>query len=198
MGLRSKFKKYVINKRYPLPLYIPKKKVKPEHLIETLSAWKGLEMIMADIIERFQIGRESCIEFGVEFGYSTVVLSNYFKSVTGIDIFTGDEYTDFKGDHFERTKAALKAFKNINLVRSDYKDWIKTDTKIYDFSHVDIVHNFEETFECGLWATKHSKCTIFHDTESFPEVRKAVYKIAEVTGKRVFNYPFHNGLGIIV
>jgi hypothetical protein len=198
MGLRSKVRKYVINKKYPMSLYAPNAFVEPDKLIEITSAWKGLEMIIEDIIRRFDIGRESCIEFGVEFGYSTVALSNYFKRVIGIDIFIGDEHTDFKGDHYEKTKASLKAFNNITLVKTDYKDWINTDTEIYDFSHVDIVHTFEDTFKCGLWAAQHSKCTIFHDTESFLEVKKAVYEIAKVTGKRVFNYPHHNGLGIIV
>lgn len=63
---------------------------------------------------------------------------------------------------------------------------------------MDIIHTYKETYECGLWAVNHSKCCIFHDTESSPEVRKAVYDIAKNTGKKVFNYPHHHGLGIIV
>ena len=63
---------------------------------------------------------------------------------------------------------------------------------------VKIVHNYKETFECGLWAAQHSTCTVFHDTESFPEVRRAVIDIAKAAGKKVYNYPYHNGLGIIV
>ena len=78
------------------------------------------------------------------------------------------------------------------------KYWIKKDDTQYDFAHVDIVHNYEETFECGLWAVKHSKCCIFHDTESFPEVKKAVYDIAKAANKTAYNYPHHYGLGIIV
>lgn len=198
MGIRSKLKKYLYNKQLPIEVYFPKKKIKPEKMIKIVTAWKGLELIIEDIIERFDIGRESCIEFGVEFGYSSVVFSNYFKEVVGVDIFIGDEHTDFKGDHYEKTKASLSAFENIKLIKSDYKDWIEEDTHQYDFSHVDIVHNYKETFECGLWAAQHSKCAIFHDTESFTEVRRAVIDIAKATGKNVYNYPYHNGLGIIV
>ena len=160
--------------------------------------WKGLELIIGDIIDRFGVGRDNCIEFGVEFGYSSVVFSNFFKSVKGVDIFVGDEHTNHKGDHFESTRAALKDYKNITLFKSDYKDWIKRDTAQYDFAHVDIVHNYAETYECGLWAAQHSKVCIFHDTESFPEVRRAVYDIAKATGKKVYNYRKHYGLGIIV
>ncbi len=198
MGLKSKLKKYFLHKRLPIETYVPKKKAKPEKMIEIVTAWAGLELIIEDIIKRFNIGNESCIEFGVEFGYSSVVFSNYFKEVVGIDIFIGDEHTDHKGDHYNKTKESLSDFENIKLVKSDYKDWIKEDTRQYDFSHVDIVHNYKETFECGLWAAQHSTCTVFHDTESFPEVRRAVIDIAKAAGKKVYNYPYHNGLGIIV
>lgn len=198
MGLRSKLKKYLLHQRLPMTEYVPTKKTKPDKMMKMITAWEGLELIIEDILDRFDIGRESCIEFGVEFGYSSVVFSNYFKGVTGIDIFIGDEHTDHKGDHYEKTKASLSDFKNIELIKSDYKDWIREDKKQYDFSHVDIVHNYKETYECGLWAAQHSKCTIFHDTESFPEVRRAVIDIAKATSKNVYNYPFHNGLGIIV
>lgn len=198
MGIKSKLKKYFLEKRLPIETYIPKKQTNPKKIIEVTTAWKGLELIIEDIIERFNIGNKSCIEFGVEFGYSSVVFSNYFEEVVGVDIFIGDEHTDHKGDHYEKTKGSLEAFKNIKLVKSDYKDWIKNDAKHYDFSHIDIVHNYKETFECGLWAVQHSTCAIFHDTESFPEVRRAVIDIAKETGKNVYNYPYYNGLGIIV
>ncbi|MFK7750241.1 MAG: class I SAM-dependent methyltransferase [Kordia sp.] len=198
MGLRSKLKKYRLHKRLPIETYEPIKKTKPEKIKEMVTAWAGLELIIEDILERFDIGRDSCIEFGVEFGYSSVVFSNYFKEVKGVDIFIGDEHTDHKGDHYEKTKASLAAYKNIELIKSDYRDWIKKDDKKYNFSHVDIVHNYKETFECGLWAAQHSECTIFHDTESFPEVRRAVIDIAKAAGKNVYNYPHCNGLGIVV
>ncbi|MEM6517488.1 MAG: class I SAM-dependent methyltransferase, partial [Bacteroidota bacterium] len=184
--------------KFPIETYVPKQFSDPELQIDNVTAWKGLERIIEDILDRFDIGRESCIEFGVEFGFSSVIFSNYFKEVIGVDIFIGDEHTSHKGDHYESTKQALSQFKNITLKKADYKDWIKEDERTYDFSHVDIVHNYKETYECGLWAAQHSTCTIFHDTESFPEVRRAVIDIARDTGKRVYNYPHHNGLGIIV
>lgn len=196
--LKKKLKKAIREFRFPMEEYLPREKKQPEKTIEVVTAWQGLELIIEDILNRFDVGRESCIEFGVEFGFSTVVFSNYFKSVTGVDTFEGDDHTDFKGNHYERTKASLQAFENIQLFKSDYRDWIKTDPKQYDFAHVDIIHNYKETFECGLWAAQHSKCCIFHDTESFPEVRRAVYDIAKKTGKRAYNFPQHYGLGIVV
>ena len=193
--------KNIIRAREQIRLYKPRKLSKPERMIEMAnysSAWKGLELIIEDILNTYKVGRKSCIEFGVEFGYSTAVFSNYFDKVVGIDTFEGDIHTAHKGDHFEDTKKRLSEFKNIELIKSDYKDWIDKDQSKYDFAHVDIVHNYEETFECGLWAVHHSDCTIFHDTESFPTVRSAVVDIAKFTKRKVLNYPFSNGLGIIV
>lgn len=194
----KKLKKMFLQYRIPLKVYKPIQKSVPEKTIEVTTAWKGLELIIEDILNQFNIERNSCIEFGVEFGYSSVVFSNYFKKVTGVDIFVGDIHTSHKGDHYEETKKSLIDFENIELFRSDYKDWIKKDTNQYDFAHVDIIHNYKETYECGLWAVQHSKCCIFHDTESFPEVRRAVFDIAKKTGKTAYNYPYHYGLGIIV
>lgn len=196
--LKSKLKSIILQKRIPLEVYKPLKKTVPEKTIPVTTAWEGLELIIEDILNQFDIGRDNCIEFGVEFGFSSVVFSNYFKKVTGVDIFIGDEHTSHKGDHYEDTKKSLIDFKNIELFKSDYKDWIKKDTKQYDFAHVDIIHNYKETYECGLWAVQHSKCCVFHDTESFPEVRRAVSDIAKKTGKTAYNYPYHYGLGIIV
>jgi hypothetical protein len=177
--------------------YKPSALKKPQHLIEVDSAWVGLELIIEDILERFQINRNRCIEFGVEFGYSSVVFSNFFNEVVGVDTFEGDEHTGRKGD-YENTVMRLSAYPNITLHQSDYRDWIKKDDSMYDFSHVDIIHNYAETYECGLWSAQHSTCTVFHDTESFPAVRKAVIDIAKATGKNVYNYPKCHGLGIIV
>ena len=159
------------------------------------SAWVGIESILSDLLRQFNVPCDSCLEFGVEFGYSTVALSNYFSKVVGVDLFTGDANTVHQGDHFESTKKSLEGFANIELIRENYKSWITRDIKTYDLIHVDIVHTYKDTYRCGLWSALHSKCTIFHDTESFPEVRRAVEDIARETGKRFFNYPKCHGLG---
>lgn len=181
-----------------MPIYKPVSKKSPEKMIDIVSAWKGLELIIEDIIVRFNLSRNSCIEFGVEFGFSAVVFSNYFDKVTGVDTFEGDEHTKNKDEHFEETKARLSVYENIKLFKSDYQNWIPTDNDHYNFAHVDIVHNYKETYECGLWAAQHSDCVVFHDTESFPEVRRAVIDIARATGFKMYNYPYHFGLGILV
>ena len=198
MSIVKIIKKVISRNKYPMPIYKPLKKVIPQNILNITSAWKGLEIIIEDILERFSINRDRCIEFGVEYGYSSVVFSNFFKEIKGIDIFLGDEHSGFKEDHYSETKETVSQFGNIELIQSDYRDWIKNDNTFYDLAHVDIVHSYAETYECGIWAVNHSKCCIFHDTESFPEVRKAVFDIAKKTGKNLYNYPYHSGLGIIV
>lgn len=198
MSLSTKMKQWAAQYKYPLKRYQPKSLQKPQKLLEVKSAWGGLELIIEDILIQHDIPRNSCIEFGVEFGFSSVVFSNYFKVVTGVDIFSGDEHTEHKGDHFEQTKNRLKTYENITLYKADYRDWIAKDQKTYDFAHVDIVHTYQDTFDCGLWAAKHAKCAVFHDTESFPEVRRAVFDIAKVLNKKAYNYHKHHGLGIII
>lgn len=195
MGLRTYIREHFLEDIRP---YKPASLTQPAQLLDAVSAWKGLEMIIGDIITRFGVGSEKCIEFGVEFGYSAVVFSNFFERVTGIDTFEGDIHTNNKQEHFQQTRERLKPYGNIHLVKSDYRDWIVRDNQRYNFAHVDIVHNYKETYECGLWAARHSECVVFHDTESFPEVRKAVKDIARATGQQLFNYPHHYGLGILV
>lgn len=178
--------------------YVPRYRRAPSKTLQTVSAWKGIEDILAELIERFQLGTDRCLEFGVEHGFSTVALSSYFESVTGVDTFMGDEHTKILDDIYAQTVERLAAFSNIELIRSDFRDYIQTDESHYDLIHVDIVHTFEATFDCGLWSANHSRCTLFHDTESFPAVRQAIIEIARMTGKTFYNFAESNGLGILV
>ncbi|GAA4300937.1 class I SAM-dependent methyltransferase [Compostibacter hankyongensis] len=152
---------------------------------------------MEDIIRRFDIDTGSCLEFGVEFGFSTTVFANYFKTVTGVDLFTGDPHAGRHENNFLQMQESVRPWPNISLVQADYRDFIREHGGHYDMIHVDIIHNFRDTFRCGLWAAQHSKVTLFHDTESYPAVKRAVSRVARETGKQFYNYPRFFGLGII-
>lgn len=178
--------------------YVPARLEVPARRLDVASAWKGIENILAEMIDRFEIDTERCLEFGVEFGFSTVALSFYFDHVVGVDLFHGDKHTINKSDIYDETVKRLSVYPNIELVRSDYRDFIRQNHPPFGLIHVDIVHSFADTFACGLWSAKHSKCVIFHDTESFPQVKRAVLEIARVTGKRFFNFTESHGLGILV
>lgn len=198
-GIVAKTRQVIDKVRYAEREYIPKKYVTPPNLVVSKSqAWVGLEKIIADIIEFSGIETNSALEFGVEFGYSTAAFANYFKRVTGVDIFTGDIHAGMHGDIYSLTKNNLKDFPNIELIKADYKDYISGRDEQFDLVHVDIIHTYEDTFACGLWAAEHSKCTLFHDTQSFADVKRAVAHVARKTGKKFYNYRHSNGLGILI
>ena len=178
--------------------YIPAHRVPPARRLEVISAWEGIQNILADLIDRFHIKTDRCLEFGVEFGFSTVALSSYFESVVGVDIFHGDKHTTNKQDIYKETLDRMSPYPNIELIRSDYRDFIQGDHGSFGLIHVDIVHTFADTYACGLWSANHSQCAIFHDTESFPQVKRAVAEISRATGKKFYNFQESYGLGILV
>ena len=66
----------VVKPRIPVTPYIPNHRMAPARRLEVLSAWDGIQDILSDIIERFQLNTDRCLEFGVEYGFSTVALSS--------------------------------------------------------------------------------------------------------------------------
>jgi hypothetical protein len=179
--------------------YIPEKRNNSLKLATDGSAWGDIPTIIGDIIERFDISTASAIEFGVEWGYSTSALSNYFEKVVGVDTFEGDIHSGFKHDTLEKTTEILKDFENIQLVQSSYQDYISVErSERYNFGHVDIVHTYEDTYKCGEWCVQNCDVVIFHDTTSFFDVHRACLDLARNYNLEFYNYRFSNGLGILV
>jgi hypothetical protein len=188
----------ITKSRIPILPYVPDQRQLPERVLPVNTAWKGIESILSELIGRFHVGTDRCLEFGVEHGYSTAALSSYFTKVTGVDTFQGDKHTQSTEDIYTQTSDRLADFSNIELIRSDYQHWIAKDDTAYDLIHVDIVHTYADTFACGQWSANHAKCVLFHDTESFPAVKQAVIDIARESGKAFYNYKESFGLGILV
>lgn len=178
--------------------YVPRDLKIPEKMLDVVSAWKGNELLIDDIIHQAGIDTNSCLEFGVDNAYSTVAFSNYFKHVVGVDTFQGDIHSGAHSDNYDIVKKSVSSFPNIQLVQSDYKVFIQDNNdKFYDLIHVDIIHSYEDTYKCGLWAAKHANCVLFHDTVSYREVIRAVTDISKVTGMKFYNYREKYGLGIL-
>jgi hypothetical protein len=177
--------------------YEPNKRDTPR-LANVGSAWGNIPTILKDIIERFDIKTESAIEFGVEYGYSTSALSNYFENVTGVDIFTGDQHAGYKGDIYDITKSNLDSFDGIELIKKSYQEFINENNNHYNLAHVDIIHTYEDTYACGEWCINHSDIVIFHDTLSFRDVFRACYDLANKYNLDFHNYQESHGLGILV
>lgn len=171
----------------------PEKLSIPRRTVNVPSAWRGLDQIIDPLLTEFGIERESCLDMGVDYGFSTVAFSNYFERVVGVDHFKGDEHAGYR-DLYDEVKRIEVLYPNIELIQSDYRDFIKEHDEHYNLIHVDIIHSYEDTFKAGEWAVKHADMVIFHDTESFPEVRQAVEDLSD---GEWYNYPKHYGLGII-
>lgn len=180
--------------------YIPKERNHSLRLATQMpSAWGDIPTIIGDIIKRFDIQTESAIEFGVEWGYSTSAISNYFKKVVGVDTFTGDIHAGLRVDTFEKTTDFLKDFENIQLVQASYQDYtLEEKNERYNFAHVDIVHTYEDTYKCGEWCINHCDIVVFHDTISFSDVYRACYDLAKNYNLEFHNYRDSHGLGILV
>ena len=177
--------------------YVPKIRDTPK-IVNVISAWGDIPTIIKDIITTFNINPQTALEFGVEYGYSTSTLANYFTKVIGVDTFIGDDHSGHKINHFEQTKNNLINHPNIQLVESNYQSFIKNEKNRYDLIHIDIVHTYNETFECGDWSVQHSDVVIFHDTISFPEINKVCHDLSQKYDLAWFNYSESYGLGILV
>lgn len=164
------------------------------------SGWTGLEKIMPALVRLFCRKTEWALEFGVEYGYSTSVLSQLFRDVKGVDWFKGDEHSMWRDDYYETAATNLANRPNVHLNRMSYQEWIAQahEGLRFDLVHVDVVHTYEATYTVGRWAADHAPVVIFHDTQYiWPEVKQAILKIAEETGKDFYNYEPCNGLGIL-
>lgn len=178
--------------------YLPSKRATPCLAHPFNSAWGNIPTILLDIIEKFNVRQEIALEFGVEYGYSTSALANYFKTVIGVDIFEGGSYRLTEEEHLEKTKKNLEGFNNIQLVKSSFQKFIKDNDCQYDLIHIDIIHEYNDTFACGDWAVQHAPITLFHDTISYSDVMRAVTTLAKIHNLDFYNYEEWHGLGILV
>jgi hypothetical protein len=187
-----------------MQIYEPTKLVEPKHTLNLPptvngSAWKGMEWVLTDILERFEVKRDVALEFGTEYGFSAVALSNFFDQVIGVDTFTGDQHSGVRENFYAVTEGFVTPYPNIKLVQSSWEDFSKLAAIMqFDLIHIDVEHTYEMTMGVGSWAVQHSPIVIFHDTMSFPPVSWACADIANANGLRYFNYIKDFGLGILV
>lgn len=180
--------------------YEPKNLVSPVRRVDVPTAWDGVEKVIWDILERFDVSSKMALEFGVDYGFSTAALSDFFDVVIGVDTFEGDQHAGYRTSLYERTSVTLARFSNILLLPWSYQEWtarMSAASLRFGMIHIDIVHTFEDTYACGKWAIDHSDVVIFHDTLAFPDVMKAVSQIADESGFYFYNHYFRHGLGIL-
>lgn len=166
--------------------------------VNELSAWGTIAYAIQPLVDEFKLKADRAIEFGCEYGYSTAVLANTFKSVVAVDLFTGDKHSGRRQNFKSETAKALSSFDNITLIQGDcLKHVVAMDE--YDFAHVDIVHDYQPTYDAGdMLLNAGVACVVFHDTISFPEVLKAVTDLAKKHDCNFYEFPYSHGLGILM
>jgi len=163
------------------------------------SAWLGLERYIAEIMHDFKIQNNIALEFGVDRGYSTSVFSNFFKRVIGVDTFESDKHANNKMNNlYEQTKNNLQHFPNVELIKDNFYNFIKKNNNHYNLIHVDIVHEYQPTFDCAEWSLLHSDIVLLHDTESFPVVKQVCIDLSGKHNASFYNIREHFGLGILI
>ena len=162
------------------------------------SAWKGLENYIIPLIRELKVDTSIALEFGVDYGYSTNVLSKVFERVVGVDAFIGDNFINHKqGEEFHQTVLDTFNDTNVEIIKSDYRDFIKEEKGRFGLIHVDINHTYEDTFKCVDWCLEHSDVVIAHDTESFYNVKKALIDAKDKHKVNFYNIEPHYGLGVL-
>ena len=160
------------------------------------SAWKGLEDYIFPIIEQFNLKQDVALEFGVDYGYSSHILSQAFSKVVGVDSFIGDIHVNNpQGEEFYNTVKNSFEKTNVEIIRASFEDFIKDNNNQYDLIHIDIVHEYDPTF--ADWAIQHSNVVILHDTISFPEVYRVCRDLSSRHGVGFYNIIECFGLGVL-
>lgn len=180
--------------------YIPRERDYPPVVSGQDATWGDISTILKDIIWRFIVPTKVALEFGVATGHSISALSYYFDRVIGVDTFRED-ITDVNPNRESKlyeTLILLKDYNNIQLIQTRFEEFIKeTYFHRYNLIHVDLIHNYDMTFDCGAWSLQHCDCVLFHDTMSFPDVMRAVTDLSVKYNCEFYNYPNKNGLGIL-
>lgn len=182
---------------FPKQLH-PNVKLTGSRIANENSAWGSIAYAIGPLLKEFDLKSDAAIEFGCEYGYSTAVLANYFKKVVAVDLFVGDKHSGERQNFKAATENNLADFHNITLIEGDCLKHPVSMSE-YDFAHVDIVHDYRPTFDAGEKLLNAGvPCVVFHDTMSFPEVRKAVLDLSEQHDCVSLEYPYSHGLGILM
>jgi len=159
--------------------------------VQVTSAWEPMRPVIKDIIKRFKLGKRSALEFGVERGYSTTVLANYFSRVLGVDPFNWT-FGDGADRGFDAVKKLIAEWQNILLIQALANEFTRCfPYDQFDLIHIDIgyeTHCYETTMPAAEWAVRHSKCVLLHDIFSFPEIDQVCKELAAIHDLDYYGY----------
>lgn len=179
--------------------------LKPKNTIDDLfnsipSAWTGHREFAGWLVNL--IKPKIIVDLGVDYGYSTFSFAvPNIGTVYAIDLFEGDKHTGIRNTYEEFTGNVKwleekHNISNIVVEKGLFNEIEKQWTQKIDILHIDGLHTYDavkndfETWEKYL--TKDS-VVLFHDIESFPEVKKFW---SELSGHK-YEFKHSAGLGVL-
>ena len=140
------------------------------------SAWRELQAPYSDVVRHIDVG--VVVEVGVHYGYSLFTFAADYPnaSVFGIDDFSYDD-SDKAREHLE---THLSTFPNVKVIEATSHDarelWRNPRNYLdIDLLHIDGDHTYEgvkNDFELWESVVRPGGVILFHDIDSFDEVRK--------------------------
>jgi hypothetical protein len=146
-----------------------------------------------------KINPQVTVELGVDYGYSSFIMSiNNNGKVYGIDCFDDEKhdirvYEDYQFVLDVKNKLKLN---NLEIIKGYFDDIAKEWEKEIDLLHIDGLHDYKNCKnDCDTWAPflKENGVIIFHDTVSNPDGVGLFFSQLEVPK---VNFKNSSGLGV--
>ena len=143
--------------------------VLPSDPFDRPSAWIGLEAMYRGLMGDIGPVRR-IVDLGVDYGFSTFHFARDFPEaeVLGIDLFT------LHDDAEAWVRSHLHHFPNVRILKEPTTVVGLRFCEPVDLLHIDADHAFESVvrdFSAWLHVVRLGGCVLFHDIESFPQVR---------------------------
>jgi Methyltransferase domain len=173
------------------PAIRPFELLSPSEPFSRPSAWVGLERKYRDLCEIDCPEEIRCVvDIGVDYGFTSFQLA---KDFTGAQVIGVSDFS-MHADSETWVRSHLHLFPNLRIIHGDTAAVGRSFGAPVDLVHVDWDHSYEAVrndFEAWEPLVRLGGRILFHDTQSFPGVRKF---FDELPGRKAEIYE-HHGLG---
>lgn len=139
------------------------------------------------------------VELGVDYGYSSYIMSMYSKSkVYGIDCFDISKHSPRVDDDYNFVLSIKNKLKleNLEIIKGYFDNVVKTWKEEINLLHIDGLHDYNNCKnDCDTWAPllEENGVILFHDTISNPDGVGTFFSQLEVPK---VNFTNSCGLGV--
>ena len=161
------------------------------------SAWKGHRVFVEWLMHRLQ--PRVTVELGVDYGYSLCCMAATQQGhVYGVDTFQGDLHAGEHTDAETTLRRVLQTnnYSNVTIIKNTFDAVAASWAQPIDILHIDGLHTYEAVRnDWERWHPYLSEHAVvmFHDTESYPEVKQL---FNEIPWPKI-NFLHSAGLGVV-